>query len=127
MLYETRGVSCGTKFLRREEMGSRAQVEGQKGAETTIHHDKREVYGTVGIFVGGRMIKIWSAFCSLEREVKPSAKSTEEKRKFRRLKSGEKQRQKLNILGKCIRPGEQYQVLTRYFGHKFKERPVKLV
>lgn len=49
------------------------------------------------------MIKLQSNFCSLQYEVKSLAKSTEEKGKFRRLKSGEKQRQRPYVLGKCIR------------------------
>lgn len=43
------GRSCSTTFPR-TGMGSRAQTESYKGAETTMHRNKSQVYGTVGIF-----------------------------------------------------------------------------
>lgn len=85
MLYE-RGGSCSTMFLRREEMepissGSKEQRQPLLVAGSVWYH------WNIG---GGKMIKIQSNFCSLQYAVKSLAKSTEEKGKFRRLKSGEK-------------------------------------
>lgn len=64
------GRSCSTKSPRTEEMGSRAQAESYKAAETTMHVTRVTHMVQLVHFVSRKMVEIQSDFFCSQRSLR---------------------------------------------------------